>query len=1271
MAFHATTFISEQTHRLDASVYQSRSGGINISLHESSLQVKEKILSIIRLINESRVSYDSTLSETLNDRNAHVEKSQSVVYAIYLRYLELSRSMASQEQLMRINGTINSPSGLVGAINRNSLISGPPLIQLVILPEHFSRRDFQQKISSCRKCSTSSPQTNVIHAQRNRDHSCGCQLNQGGQKKNFTMSTSLWDGSQYKLTLVISLRAKVLLKVIFAAFVHNMSVAKFCRRAVALCCQKKLRRLMKRCFQSIQFEGLSTRYITICSDRSADSLICKKYMKPALDRLRFNIVTSILCFARLDAATRHRKKVQMRSGFEALFLNKSGRRSLCKKKRWASLYSMNKIVSRAFMAWCATSALKDHDEEKVFTSEFSEKMLDKSSPAVDVSFDGDSLSSSDSPFSINRLKDCRSDRTEKLLDSNNDNKEPCAVWNVEVQDPVFTEPEAPFLHSVATPKVLDNSQNDDRILQCIDGQSSSSRLVTISLVYPRNRKEGNTESSQTPQVDVDAVWNTGVTVRQLEIPSHCSGKLPYDSFNASADISPHSSKAAISSPDALVYSENEEGHEVEEGEGEERDAVDNDRQHDQQDDTQEDEDADEGTGRASSMSSSSSTGSQPRSKQYQSGNVTGWRSNAISSLSKRPKSGRLEASKGTSDSASRGCTVGNPFMRHCVIKELSYLNSSESGADTADDDVVELIPESLLAHNDLVIRVSPTHTGKISPSCSISEGVGVEFEGTDFCHTKRTAKLSRSIGAHRQQALVYSESEVDDGEGEEEEAVDKDMQHDQQHEMQEDEDANEGAARASSVSSSSAGSESDWSQAFTEEARNKNDLNVNKSKRILLSSVPCDSICSQSLPPPASTWDSTLQKYSSVTKKVTHDQIQTHLQMQNRMDEENRVSIQQLINQQSKKQLKLPQSQPPVCGTDINSSLQDDRSSLKREHIRKQKNKRNESSFSPSATALATTAVTATAATTTAATATAATATAATATAATTIAASTTAATTTAATTTSATTTAASAGAVTPQADWGYLPISSVGKSLLDDSDLESLASLKGSSMTYVPPVLTVFSSSDESNVYLQGTTSKNDTMQVFGEYVHKDVLGVRTPGSLTQSSCDGSVCTPDSFIGYTAATLQGAITPTPAEPGTGTGTGPGTQTERGRTRLGTGRGTGTQTGTECVLQRGRALDIPVSTPLKVSRMLPVQSLRCVLLLSKGVSLQDIEALEHLEAKNPGKECSPSSVMTSPEVSKEVLEAIILIRRCRRYFQKLRSTVRISRAYRTVRRMHR
>ena len=1160
MAFHATTFISGQPHRLEASVYQSRSGGFNVSLHESSQLVKEKILSIIRLMNESRVSYERTLSETLNDRSAHVEKSQSVVYAIYLRYLELSRSMASQEQLMRINGTLKSPSRLVGAINRNSLITGASQKQLVILPEHFSRRDFQQKISSCRKCSTSSPQTNVIHVQRNRDRSCRCQFNQGGQNKIFTMATSLWDGSQYKLTLVISLREKVLLKVIFSAFVHNMSVAKFCRRAVALCCQSKLRRLMKRCFQSIQFEGLSTRYITICSDRSADSLICKKYMKPALDKLRFNVVTRICYFARLDAATRHRLKGQMTTGFEALFLNKSGRRSLCKKKRWASLYSMNKIISRAFMAWCATSALMDHDREMLLTSELSEKVSDQSSPAVDVSFDGDSLSSSDSPFSIHRLKDCRSDRTENLLDSDNDKKEPCAVWNVEVQGPLFTDSEAPSWQTAAAPNVLDNSQNDDVIQQCIDGQPSSSRPITISLVYPRNGKEGNTENDR------------------------------------------------------------EGGKKQEEGEGE---AVDSDRQHDQQGETQEDEDADEGRGRASSVSSSS-TRSQLRSKQYRSGNVSELRSNAISSLSERPKSGRLDVSKGKSDSARRGCTVGNPLMRHCIIEEMSYLNSSESGADTADDNVAELIPKSLQSPEDPVMRVGPTQTCKISPSCLVSEGVGVEFEGADVCRTKRSAKLHRGVGAHRRHTLVYSENEGEkgeegeeeeeqeqeegEGEGEEGEAVNSGRQYDQQDDTQEDDNEDGGRGRASSMSSSSTGSESDWSGAFTDEARNKNNLNVNKSRRILSSSVPCDIICNQSLPPPASIWDSTQHKDSSHMKNVTIDEMQRQLQIQNRIDEERRLSIQQLLNQQSKQRLKLPQSQPPVCGTNINSSLQDDRSLLKREHGRKQKNKRDESSFSPSATA-------------------------------------------------PATTTAASA--VTPQADWGHLPVSSVGKSLLDDSDLESFASLKGSSLTYVPLVLTVFSSSDESNVYLQGTTLNNDTlnndtMQAYGEHVHKDITGVRTPGSLTQSSCDGSVCTPDSFIGYTAATLQGAVTPTPAEPGTGTGS-----------------GNGTGTGIGCVLQRDQAFDIPVPTPLKVSRMLPVRSLRCVLLLSTGVSLREIEALEHLEAKNPTKKCSPSSVMTSPEVSNDVLEALVLIRRCRRYFQKLRSTVRISRAYRTVRRIHR
>ena len=343
MVLHETEVIAEQTHKLDASHHQLLSGDINVSLHESSLRVKGRILSIIPLMNESRMSYESTLSETLTDSKTHVEKSQYMVDAIYLRYLELSRSMASQVQLMKINGTFNS-SGLADAVNCNFSISEASQNHLVILPEHFSRRDLQQKMNSCRKCSAFSPQNGGHRSQgiliRKRNHSCRCQIDLDGQNKLFTLPTSPWEGSQYKLTLVISLRAKVLLKVIFSALIQNASIGKYCRLAVTLCCKTKLRRLMKRCFLSIQFEGLSTKYIAICSEQCADKIVCKKYVKPVLDKLRFNVLLRNLYFVNFDVARRHRLKVQLRSGFDALWFNKSGRRSLSQKKRWATFYSI-------------------------------------------------------------------------------------------------------------------------------------------------------------------------------------------------------------------------------------------------------------------------------------------------------------------------------------------------------------------------------------------------------------------------------------------------------------------------------------------------------------------------------------------------------------------------------------------------------------------------------------------------------------------------------------------------------------------------------------------------------------------------------------------------------------------------------------------------------------------------------------------------------------------------------------------------------------------
>ena len=1390
MALHQNEVISGQTHRLGASVYQPRSGDISVSLHESSIRAKSKILGTAHQINLSRASYESTLSETLSDRKSHVEKSQSIVDAMYLRYLELSRCTASQVQLMNVNGKLHCSSGLSDVTNCNSSISGAPQKHLIILPEHFSRRDFHQKVHNCRVCGTLSTQTSRGSIQpvsiKKKHRSCRCLVDLDGRNRVFTLPTSPWEGSQYKLTLVVSLRAKVLLKVIFSAFAHNAAIGNHCRRAVTLCCETKLRRLMRCCFLAIQFEGLSTRYIAICSEQNAYKLICAKYLKPALDRLRFNVVVRNLYVATFDAAKRHRSKRQLRSGFGALWLNKSGRRSLGVKKRWAALYSMNKILSRALMAWCTAAEQQKNctKDELFFISGCSEEKRSDHGECclvTDVSFDEDSLSSSISMFQVSIT-----DKAKNLSESDHNDEEGLpASRDLGVQDPLFADFGHSFSNAYEAVNITDDTQQNDLMLLYSGKQSLSVQPVAVQVArilarssHQRDPVTRNADNRQTKHFDVEL--NAVVPTSNLEIPSP-SGSIKRDqSSHASADISPQSSRSEVRSSDVLGQKGDEgEGVEVvleeEEGGGQDS-SVDGSRQHNENH-LEGDEEKEVEIAHASSSSaySSSSTGTRTesdsgsRTRRSSSRNVTLMYSDALfspSTVKKRkshdvltsvtvstaltrspklslssrrnskigvlrktlkrssehvtnvphigdailcrdnledarcdvamklyesttpieheqqqqqqhqqqqqqqqqqtrshsptlilpilppslrasphdtsviPKGRRLESVKvkGTPDIMSLKYDVDNHLKSHCLIEELRYLNSSESGvdADITDDDVDDDDDdeEALSVPEYMQLPVDPFFL-----RCTESSHVSADISPQS---SRSEARSPDALGHRGDEGggveVVLEEEEEGENVEENEEDVDSDKRYGQSEGKQE---LVEEEVEVESVSSTSTstGSESYWSCAFTDEKRNKGTQDINKPGRNVSLDVPCDIISSQLLPV-----HSTSNKVPSYTNAVIQGQTEQQVQKQGRIEKERYAYIENQKQRERERSSNDYHSEPDVKCL-INNSLriyenvrvpsknQNDiqgiegipsikssraQSDVKGKHWKRKINKKNDNYFSPTAACEVDGVVT-----------------------------------------------------MTELADWGHLPVGSRGKSLLDDSDLESFASLKGkgSSMTYEPVVSRVFSSSTssstskDSDVCFQGSAIMRDTVRAYEASVIHGFFGPRSPDSLTQSSCDRSVCTPDSFIGYTAATLQGALTPTPAGQRTGMGSGQGV-----------GVGSGTEQGTGYTIQR--ALDITISTPFKMLRT--QLTLRHVMSLSRGVPLEDIEAMIDLEAEaknlnlsSPTKESSTNSVMTSPDVSKNVLEALIIIRRCRRYFQKLRSTVRISRAYRILRRTHR
>ena len=340
----------------------------DVSSLEHSIKIKRYILNVAVALNTAHQLSIHVLNQTADDVYTHTSKSQGLVAAIYSRYLELSDSMASQVKMMRANGTLIGGSDFAGGSNGGASISAH---QLIILPEHFSRNQFRQKFSKCIKCRGTASDDRIKAAthrlKRGPEHRCECRDVVDNGDKTITLPSSPWEGSLYKLTLLVSLRAKILLKSIFAAFVQNVSMANFRRQAVVACCKMRLELLMKRCFQSILFEALSTKYIAMSAYQRAYTIIKRKFLKPAYLKMKAHCTALQLFTANYDISVRHWVTSQMRSGFSSFLGNKNNNKYLARRRSSASLIAMKMTKRCAFLTW--TAALDEKKSVKVMLSE--------------------------------------------------------------------------------------------------------------------------------------------------------------------------------------------------------------------------------------------------------------------------------------------------------------------------------------------------------------------------------------------------------------------------------------------------------------------------------------------------------------------------------------------------------------------------------------------------------------------------------------------------------------------------------------------------------------------------------------------------------------------------------------------------------------------------------------------------------------------------------------------------------------------------------------
>jgi hypothetical protein len=463
----------------------------DVSSLDRSINIKRYILNVAVALNTAHQLSNYVLSQTADDVNAHKSKSQGLVAAIYTRYLELSDSMASQVKIMRANGTLNSGPNLADGMNGAVSMS---VHQLIVLPEHFSRNQLRQKFSKCIKC-RGKPFDNrfknpINRLKREPERRCECRDVVDNGDKTITLPSSPWEGSLYKLTLLVSLRAKILLKAIFAAFLQNASMAKFRREAVIACCKMRVELLMKRCFQSVLFEALSTKYIAMSAYQRAYTMIKRRFLKPAYLKVKAHCAAHQLYSENYEISGRHRLTSQMRSGFNTFLGNKNDRKNSTRRRSCASFVAMKMAKRSAFLAWTAalfrkksvkvmlcdrfsslTPAVKHAERSGIRRTESETGLEDDHvhvPPSRRVSFADDlseTLSSSSS--SSSSLRSSRSSSTNTAKSS--ENRQPVTI---------LKPSESPGVNSLSVEHSRDQLISADRIVSVAGCNTASSEMVT-------------------------------------------------------------------------------------------------------------------------------------------------------------------------------------------------------------------------------------------------------------------------------------------------------------------------------------------------------------------------------------------------------------------------------------------------------------------------------------------------------------------------------------------------------------------------------------------------------------------------------------------------------------------------------------------------------------------------------------------------------------------------------------------------------------------------
>jgi hypothetical protein len=162
---------------------------------------------------------------------------------------------------------------------------------------------------------------------------------------------SPWEGSKFKVTLLISLIRKLELKVIFNALRHNVYIHESLIQATISCLTIKNKKMLQLCFHTLILECLENSYIFLESDQKARKLYLYKKTIPLLKSLSNNCVRSKINLYLYNTSNNFQIKNLLKKGLKLLMWN----RKFCIRRKslseWSLLYRKKMCLSVSLASW--------------------------------------------------------------------------------------------------------------------------------------------------------------------------------------------------------------------------------------------------------------------------------------------------------------------------------------------------------------------------------------------------------------------------------------------------------------------------------------------------------------------------------------------------------------------------------------------------------------------------------------------------------------------------------------------------------------------------------------------------------------------------------------------------------------------------------------------------------------------------------------------------------------------------------------------------------